>query len=220
VYENNTGGKVPGNPQNAVKGLRNVFTAVQVYQSRHNGSRPAGTGELLKDMWFDRFAYGLPADQNPFASANKLLSNPDTRYSDDPHARKHASNTVPYRVHSRRPDGTAIGGPKPEGTRDVVASTDVYVHQNVKHLPNQKTTSNPVGFYMVIWDDGRIQQIPYDKVLYVPAGPSDFHIAYPGETGIPPGALTYDEYYTRAARWKRAPRGKPGSGGQSYDSLD
>jgi hypothetical protein len=71
----------------------------------------------------------------------------------------------------------------------------------------------------VLWDDGQVQKIPFDKILLVPMGDLadalkkggstkevikdfirrsaniEFTFAYPGQAGMPPYAITYDEYY-------------------------
>jgi hypothetical protein len=76
---------------------------------------------------------------------------------------------------------------------------------------------NPVGFYVVLWDDGSVERIQYDRVLRVPKTASEYTIAFPGQAGIPRSAMTYDQFTTEIAHWKVPPRGAPGAAGVAYD---
>lgn len=213
VAENDTGGKVPGDPNNGIEDLKQIYTAINAYRSRHNGAYPPKPSTMLKDLHTvqDLQQYGF----KDFKQALRVFTNPDSRYSDSPFSRKYPDTDIVYRVYDKRFDGSPVADSKPSGTRDVLASTNIYSHQNVRTFPHSHSTNNPVGFSLVLWDDGTIQKIPYDRVLYVPKGNGDFFTAFPNQAGVPSNALTYDEFY-RLAGWKKGPRGSEGGEGQSY----
>ncbi len=75
---------------------------------------------------------------------------------------------------------------------------------------------NPVGFYVVLWDDGSVEKIPYYQRLYVPKPNSEWVMAFPGQAGLPKNTLTYDQFYTQVIRFKESPRGSVGGKGVNY----
>ena len=215
-YENNTNGVVPGNPENAYVDLRRIFGAVQVYKDAHGGQYP-NTSELFGDMVYQNERYGIhPGASGRVSAVLDIFTNPDAEFADDPFLRKHVSSNIAYVLQKRRQDATLVGTPKQKGTRDVIASTNIYVHENVRRLPHSRGTVNPVGFYVVLWDDGKIDRISYDEVLYVPSAGNDFHVAFPGQAGVPKNALSYKQFYTQAAHWHIAPHGAKGSTGEFF----
>lgn len=54
------------------------------------------------------------------------------------------------------------------------------------------------GLYLVLWDDGSVEEVSYDQILYSPAQNSkdSFAIAFPNQAGISPDSVTYEEYWT------------------------
>jgi hypothetical protein len=212
-----THGLVPGNPQRAVEDLKYICQLLHTYQRLH-GTLPYFDDKthlmplLLvdNDALHHRKDYGIPAN-DPFYIA-KRLNNPDIRY-DDLHPKLNPNSfNLPYICLLTRPDGTPVGGPKPPGTRDVLAWTTMYVHRNLHNAPPPVYYyTNPVGFYLVLWDDCSVEAIPYDKVFYVPDPyeKGSYQVAFPGEAGIPPGALSYDDYYRKVAHFKYPPHGSP-----------
>jgi len=194
IWVNNTHGKVPGNPQHAIEQMHELFSAIQIYRKRHGGWYPRGMADVMADMVMNFHAYGLPS----WRRAVNRFDNPDARYSDidsrpDVAKQARATNVIPYMMRSKRPDGQPIGGPTRPGTRDLLAWTDIYLHQNLHIVTETHGTSNPVGFYLALWADGQVTKIPYDRVLYIQHG-NDFADAFPGEAGVPPGALTLREF--------------------------
>lgn len=101
---------------------------------------------------------------------------------------------MPYTLYTRRPNGDPVGGPKPAGTRDPIASTDIHFHRNLRHFKGDRTTIKPTGYHMVLWDDGSISRIKYDDILYYRTGPGEHKTAFPGQAGIPPDAISFDEF--------------------------
>ena len=221
VIDNDTGGKVPGDPANAEEDFMKIYAAIQTYRDQHDGKYP-NTGQILESYLnaksnrnFHTSEEAKSASEIAIKEAYGILLNPDAKYSDNPATRKIPDQSSVYDIYTQRPDGTSLGNP-PSGKKDVLAMTSLYVHQNVRQLPGQKSKSNPVGFYVVLWNNGTIQKIAYDQVLYVPKGSGDFTTAFPGQAGVPANALTYDEFY-RVAGWKKGPRGEVGGKGQSYN---
>lgn len=174
-----TKGKVPGDPEQSVRLLRRIYQDMQVYRRRH-GSYPLGE-ELRSDFSKDRLQafreYG-------YASAREAW-----RAHIDPNAQFAASslgstNTVPYAMPIERPDGTKFGDPKAPGTKDMLAYGDLYFHVNQHfHIEKgERTTSNPVGFFLVLWEDGAIERIDWQKVRYLRPIRK---ICFPGQAGVP-----------------------------------
>lgn len=217
VPEIDTAGKVPGDPANAIEDMKLIHSLVGIYRAKHGGN-PKTCNVLLEDIDKRPKDYGMKSQRQAAA----LFLNPDTRYSDLGFMRNNPNNSFPYTIYTKRLDGTPYGGPKAPGTRDISVMTDLYAHKNIRHFKGSRSTSNPVGFYIVMWDDGQVEKIPYDKELFVPLpnqgdGFKRHAFALPGQAGVPTGALTYDEFYKKIG-WKRAPRGEVGGKGRAYDT--
>ena len=188
LVENDTGGKVPGNPRVTIEAMQGLYTCMRIYQDRR-GIRPAKMGDLLVDMVQHPHEYGF----QDFRQANLFFHTPDAQYADNPMARSNPGNYIPYILTAARPDGREIGGPKLPGTRDVVATTTIYYHQNVRHFQDNSADTDPVGYHLVLWEDGAVQKVPFQQFLYIPHG-RDFGIAYPGQAGVPSNAMTSDQF--------------------------
>ena len=127
--------------------------------------------------------------------------NPDNRYADNNTARQDPGNTITYMVQGKRLDGSPVGGSKKLGERDVLAFTETYFHQNVvnQNLP-QHDTMNPVGFYLVLFDDGSVEKVTWDKIRLVRQGNSTnasaiFKYGFPTQVGVPDDAPTMEQHY-------------------------
>ncbi len=206
-----TGGKVPGDPQNAVEDMHLIRKLIEIYKERHN-RLPKGIGEIVMDIRENAQPYGF----SDFMEARAKLSNPDNRFADWGIARKIPEGSILYYLSDKRPDGSMVGTIKAPGTRDVVVYTDIYKHYNTRHFKGERSTSNPVGFFVVLWDDDKVEKISYDRQLFVPRGKGRFTLAFPGQAGVPANALSYDEFY-RLSGWKKGPRGEEGGKGQSFN---
>ncbi len=159
--------------------LKQIYQVLTMYRIQHYGALPeTNSAELLRELTHRPTVYGLPERGAGNASqAIQLLNNPD-------------NSLCLYYLHNKRPDGTLVGSPKRPGTRDVWATTDQFV-QNHPH--------GAAGFYLVLWEDGSVGQIPASKILAVQAydviGPpgataesaqrGEKQIAYPGQAGLP-----------------------------------
>ena len=217
VIEIDTGGQVPGNSAKTIEDMKRIHAFVGIYRAKH-GSNPNTCSVLMEDIGKRPSDYGMKS----WREAESIFLNPDTRYSDMGSMRENPNSSYPYAIYTSRLDGTPYSGPKAPGTRDISVMTDLYVHSNVRHFRGSRSTSNPVGFYLVVWDDGQAEKIPYDKVLHVPLpdqgdGPKRYLFALPGQAGVPAGALSYDEIYKEIG-WKKAPRGEAGAKGSAFDT--
>jgi hypothetical protein len=190
----NAEGEVPGNPQAEVATLHKLAQALSAYRTLHGGaSAPSGT-QLLLDMARHLSEYGY----HSFQQVTTLFFNPDAKFADDPEARAYPKSYQAFTLPQTRPDGSSKNQSKPLGTQDVEAYTNLYYHQNIKHGAGDRTTSHPAGFYLVLWASGQVEAIPYRKVYYVPDGPGDYILAFPGEAGVPKNALTYQQLYPKS----------------------
>ncbi len=214
---NDTGGKVPGDPRNGEKDLRDIFQWVSIYRQRHGGRYPTYLNDIMSDARQNFKAYGL----NSSEEMGERLLNPDNRLGDL--TKQKPNGIIAYSMFQTRPDGTPLGGPKKPGEREAIALSSLYVHRNIRNFPGERTTMNPAGVYLVLWEDGSTSRIPYDQVRYAVTRKAGFsnnsahesshsRLGFPGQAGIPDNALSYDEYY-RTVLHGRAPRGTPGGPG-------
>ncbi len=190
---NETYGKVPGNPENGISDLKRLYQLVQVYR-RRSGQMPVGAIDIAKDTPNAPEEYGF----RTFQETMEFLTNPDNKYGDSTHSSK--QKIVPYKIMPKRPDETLVGGPKPDGGRDVIAYTDLYVHENIRLFNGERSTINPVGDYLVLWDDGTVEKVPHNRIVYIDRGMSSggrgYSIAFPGQAGMPAkGVITYGDYH-------------------------
>lgn len=197
-----TNGEVPGNPENGRKSLREFYLLRNKFISITGNQNPS-VRDILSGISDDPRKFGLSSPND----LGKLLGNRDNIFSDNDMARKY-----PSAIFLREPNKFNCQG----NERYVISSSDTYLHRNIKQVGDEKTTVNPVGFYQVLWSDGTIQEVPYDQVLYVPDGNKRFKEAFPGQCGLPNGTLSYDEYWTKIAHFKSAPRGKKGEKGIDF----
>ena len=158
--------------------LQQICTLIQLYRTTHNDTYPAafGANSLLADIAAHPQTYG--PDQGA-----------DRAALDIPGFTRPGSPRIAYFLHGRRPDGTFLGTAKRAGTRDVLAYTNLYVHNQPR---------GAAGFYLVLWDDGTVGKIPANQALAVPAydviGPAGIteeakrqgekQIAFPGQAGL------------------------------------
>ncbi len=225
--EYDTQGKVPGDPQNAVSDLKRIYQVIQTFKKLHGLLYPRGpftadadastsllssdlTGKrrngllmvnpfiLQPEAEFNLSSYGFKSRDEVQA----LFRNPDLRFSDSASTRENWRNTEAYQIAVlndpfQRLNGTLTNSPKLPGTRDVLLYTSTYYHKNI-HRGNG-ITMHPVGFYVVLWDDGQVEKIPYQKQLWAPSrmSPGYYLPAFRGQAGLPKHTLTYDQYFNQ-----------------------
>lgn len=179
IAEYDTHGAIPGNLNNGVADLRAIYKSISIYRDRHNGECPRGTNALMNDMSAALGDYGLNNDEQ----VKQIFVNPDAVYADFPGMRNSKDDIV-YTIPAVRYDGTKIGGPRPDDKRDALAWTDLYVHENTRRYGPENVKSSPVGYYLVLWEDGKVEKIAHDKAIHVPVGRSDVMLGFSGQAGI------------------------------------
>ncbi|RYG71253.1 hypothetical protein EON80_05515 [bacterium] len=179
-----TGGHVLGNPARAIEQLKQIYPLLQRYAVRHNGQHPTKSTALVQELIKAPKEYGFAS----YEEARSLFINPDSMYAGvrDP------DSYFAYSIATQRPDGSPLGGPRLAGTRDVWALTDIYQHTN-----GGGQAANPVGFYLVLWEDGEVEKIPYDLVLSFPRDQVLRRPAFMGQSGVPADAIRYNESFPR-----------------------
>ena len=232
VYD--TKGLVPGDPDEAEIKLKEFGRCVAIFLKAHpDAFKSAKIGNIrlvsianlmFPDMVKNMSAYNLPEGLSPF----EYFSNPDIKYSPTwgPNLTSGAdlSHIVTFSSRLLRPDGSLIGSPKPKNTRDVYAYWDVYVHDNfVANAEDMmKSTTNPIGFYLVLWEDGSVARVPFDQIMYAPSASeaNSYSIAFVGQAGVPANSISYVEDYMKHHRGMKPKTGKPGILGYAMDGTE
>jgi len=83
---------------------------------------------------------------------------------------------------SSRPDGTLRPLNPQSGQRDAWVSSDMFVRSNARVYPNWTAERKPSGFYLVLWSDGSIEEVPYERVRLVQIG-NAYSPFFPGQAG-------------------------------------
>ncbi len=201
-------GKVLGNPENAASDFRRLYVCFNVYQKRHNGRHPGSLIDIVNDVASAKEQYGFTTmDQ-----VAQLLANPDTRFLSDPNLRR--LNPCVYEVRDKRFNGQPVGSPRPNGQRDALTWTSLYYFENaqINWGDVNSSTMNPAGFYLVLWDDGQIEKVPFSKTLWVPQGSNNWVVAFPGQAGLPKSAKTFDEFNRNNVNYQNWKRGQAKQG--------
>ncbi len=187
--EVNTKNEIFGDLANGVEDLKTIYKYIVFYRSNHNGQYPSKTSDIIREI------SNLPGVNNTetFEIALSALLNPDSQYADDPAWRANPGSYSPYLITNRRPDGTLLGSPKSANTKDVLAYTPLYMHEK-----NTESDIVHSGVYLVLWEDGSVEKVSPDQILYAsaPAQKDAFFIVFPGQAGISPDSVTYEEYWT------------------------
>jgi hypothetical protein len=181
----NTNGKVPGNPGNTAQDLLKLDDVLRTYKTRHQGKLPPDATQLVMDVRTHTKEYPYSVDE---------FFNSDSARADAPAARENSQNYFPYIVSNRRPDGTFVGSKKRPGTRDILAITELYYHRNFR-ISKSGSTMSPVGFFLVLWEDGKVERVPFDLRVFIPAGDRRFVHAIKGQAGVPENAIPYKTFY-------------------------
>lgn len=190
-----TGDRVPGDPRNGVAQLQRIFKFIQIYKARHQGNDATEQGDVTYDIVTHFQDYGF----RNVDEALKSLANEDNQYADMFHAWRHIQLTQSPAMGIARADNTLFGTPREPGTVDVLAFSDIYYHRNDPNPLQGHRVPNPLGFYLVLCDDGTVAKIPYDEVefVYRKFNPVTREITlrtvFPGEAGVPYNCLTYAE---------------------------
>lgn len=164
-----TGSEIPGNPENGEKSLHALHKYLKLFQLNF-GKYPSEDDPIVFNLIKHYEVYG-------FENARKVidsLSNVDNEYNDALDVRINPKNMGIPSVFYRRPNGQNIGDIKANGEKDVIAFSDTYVHSNGGEPVKGRPLSNPVGFYLVLFEDETIEKVPYDKQYYVYNGGGEY----------------------------------------------
>jgi hypothetical protein len=200
-----TGDKVPGDPKNGETILKRIYACFQTYLRLHQGKYPDQPFGLTTDVFARPAEYGFV----DFSDVSKHLINPDNQFDDNPLIRRRPQQKITIAVIDKRPDGQLTGSAKPPGTRDVLAYTSTYYHKNGFPFKKSDRIGNPVGFYMVLWDDGEIERIDYDRVGFA-FTTEGMHTVFPKQAGVPATTISYQEFWlVYSGGVKKLPIGYP-----------
>ena len=197
VADNDTHGEVPGNPDRTLSDAKILFKQIENYRSYHQGQYPPSSIKLWEDSLNNFKQYGYQKQ----SEARSPFANPDSKFADTPMLRKDPTIN-PFIVEAIRPDGSTVGGPKLPGTRDRLAYTALYFHMNRRHFNGYKDTINPVGFFIAVWNDGTVQEVPYSDLMFVKQPSTGNYLwGFKGQAGVPAEAIPFNTFY------KNVPRG-------------
>jgi hypothetical protein len=179
-----TGGKIPGNAALTSRSLQQLYGVIRIYRTRHLGQYPLHLHELE-----------VEASEGSVYPVNLTsLKSSDCRFSDSTATRAEATG-YPFVLSYSRPNGTLIGSKPKDGHRDVLAYSALYARQNIRYdQQSRRYEANPIGFYLVLWDNGAVTRVPFDERLFVPNGDS-WEIAFPGQAGVPKEAKGFREWH-------------------------
>jgi hypothetical protein len=62
---------------------------------------------------------------------------------------------------------------------------------------------HPTGFYVVLWEDGQVEKIPCEEVLWAPMGNNSYLPAFRNQAGVPKHALTQKQYLNQQQLQRR-----------------
>jgi hypothetical protein len=210
IADNDTHGAIPGDPAKAESSLRRIWMWTRIYASRHPDLPSPDISKLMIDLRTAPAEYNLPEGRAGIKEIFKVFTNPDSKHSDDPTLRRRADSTFVYQFRRERPDGTPRRGIRNGGANEIVAFTPIYIHKNLRTFSDGRRKSNPVGFYIVLWEDGLVERIPYNRIVWAPYQ-GVFQPAFPGEAGIPKSAIPFNDLAkTVMARVTGRPRLNPG----------
>lgn len=173
-------GSNPGDPQNAITRFRKIYAAMTAYR---NQNRKLPTISELLD--FSHPLGGIQLSESDF-------NPPDMRYADGYIEGQKNPSSFMFSYIQPRPDGS----PKPafpkRGERDVwLVSTD-YVRSNQVVYADRHSKMRFSGEYVVLWSDGKIDEVPVTDSLYRGTG-KESTLSFRGETGLPDKVTTLKE---------------------------
>jgi hypothetical protein len=176
-----------GNPENAKADLRRLYTAIKQFNAKH-GRFPKG--KELRD-------FSKPIVPGGIRLKKQDLENPDWVYADG--GRRQANESYVWTFMSRlREDPTFPPRPK-AGEKYEWLGCDLYLNIEARVKDDGTATLHHSGVYIVLWSDGRIDEIPHGDLLQVPVKGKQrmWRRSAPGETGLPKNAVRMRDFYPR-----------------------
>jgi hypothetical protein len=76
----------------------------------------------------------------------------------------------------------------------MLAYSSLYFHVGMVKSANGSAASIPYGFYLVLWLDGSVTQIPYSKISFARTG-HGLQVVFPGQAGVAGSPITIDQFY-------------------------
>lgn len=120
-----------------------------------------------------------------------------------------ADETFCYEWTYRTPraDGTKKQPFPPRGERDVWLATDIYIRDGKTVFRDGSFTVEPVGYYLTMWSDGKIERTPLRDHLLASLGDGGQTYFFRGESGSISKMVSAGEGRTTRGDWWPAPAG-------------
>ena len=195
---NDTHGKILGDPERTIRDGYELYRQMGVYKSR-KGVLPPTDIQLSDDTYQNPSAYGFKSNMD----AARWGRNPDMKNADLYKSLPEPESMRPFHIAATRPDGSRRFGAKITGNRDILAFSDIYFFRNECMFKDGHYTKKPVGFYLVLWEDGEITKVPHDQVRYVRPQRAPYGECFPGQAGTPEITYTYEEAKIHTLSMKR-----------------
>ncbi|GEM_PF-2121864 len=112
----------------------------------------------------------------------EALYTPDYRKSDVYSPKDEKFNYL-WAYRSPRADGTAKPPRPPSGERDVWLYTETYVRERKRVFRDGSSVTHPKGRYVVLWSDGTVEKVGFDRLVTAPSGASGEAYFFKGEAG-------------------------------------
>lgn len=173
---------IPGDPQNAVTALRNIYRALIAHR-KATGSLPRANPIVLLERP-GSLAGGAKLERSDLYCVDAGLS--EYRASSP----VEASERYALVWNGVRPDGTKKPAfPKP-GEKDLWACSK---HYERSRLVEGGERSEIYGVRVGLFSDGSIEVVPSEKLVGVRRSANSWWTYFPGETGIPGGGMPIHE---------------------------
>ena len=194
-------GAVAGAPASeGTSDLKRIYSYILEYRRSNDGRYPKSMSEIVALI-----RKGAKSKESAMTLLTEL-SNTEMQNGLSKQSQRERL-VIPYVVTDVRPDGSPIGSAKTANTRDVLASTNIYVHDRLE-TSRGKDFVNAGGYYLVLWDDGNVEAVPFDQIIYVVDGERSY-TAYYGQAGVPADrSLSYEQFWTHDST-QVLPIGKP-----------
>lgn len=185
----NTNGKIPGNPQLTEGKLQKIYAAMLIFKKKTGNLPMTNFQVFVSDVTKNFQEYGFKS----MNEANAIFHSEDTKFGDLFHNDKVTDNIIPFFQPSRRPDGSEPSEGFSGKNKDVLLFTNIYFHENISE---DRSDFSPIGFYIVLWEDGSTERIPIDKVRFVPNA-HPFQEQFPNQEGSSSKSYGFEDYKKR-----------------------